>query len=88
VGGRALAVPSRGVMVDARGADTIRVELTVEDATASDTRLGLVERGEGEYARRLARPYFVQMKGRARITGRVGGAPVAGEGAGFFETYR
>jgi hypothetical protein len=88
VGGRTIAVPSRGVMVDARGADTIRVELDVEDAAASDTRLGLVERGEGEYARRLARPYFVQMKGRARISGRVGGVPVRGEGAGFFETYR
>jgi hypothetical protein len=88
VGGRTVVVPSRGVMVDARGADTLRVELTVEDAAASDTRLGLVERGEGEYARQLARPYFVQMKGRARITGRVGGVPVAGEGTGFFETYR
>ena len=88
VGGRTVRVPSRGVMEDARGADTLRVELTVEDATATDTRKGLVERGDAEYARRLTRPYFVQMKGRLRITGRAGGAPLAGEGRGFFETYR
>ena len=73
---------------DARGRDTLRVELLVEDAAATDTRLGLVERGEAAAARQLARPYFVQMKGRLRVSGRAGGAPVAGEGAGFFETYR
>jgi hypothetical protein len=28
------------------------------------------------------------MKGTARIRGRLGGAPVAGAGTGFFETYR
>jgi len=88
VGGRDLRVPSRGVMVDARGADTLRVELEVEDATATDTRLGLVQRGETEAARTLARPYFVQMKGRLRVSGVVGGQRVGGEGAGFFETYR
>ncbi len=88
VGGRTVRVPSRGLLEDVRGADTLRVELTVEDATATDTRGDLVERGDAEYARRLARPYFVQMKGRLRISGRVGGAPVAGEGRGFFETYR
>jgi hypothetical protein len=88
VDGRPVRVPARGVMEDARGADTLRVELIVEDAAATDTRAGLVERGEAEAARRLARPYFVQMKGRLRISGRAGGAVVAGEGAGFFETYR
>jgi hypothetical protein len=30
----------------------------------------------------------VQMKGRARIGGVVGGQPLRGEGEGFFETYR
>ena len=73
VGGRTIRVPARGVLEDARGADTLRVELTVEDATATDTRLGLVGRGEAEYARRLSRPYFIQMKGRLRISGRAGG---------------
>ena len=88
VGGKTIAVPSRGTMTDARGADTLRVDLEVEHASATDTRLGFVERGETEAARGLARPYFVQMKGRLRISGRVGGQIVRGEGAGFFETYR
>jgi hypothetical protein len=34
------------------------------------------------------RPYFIQMKGLATISGRVGGVPIDGRGAGFFETYR
>ena len=97
VGGRTVRVPSVGVMEDVRGADTVRVELTVEDATATDTRLGpgarersewAGERGDAAYARLLTRPYFVQMKGTARIGGRLGGQPIAGTGAGFFETYR
>jgi hypothetical protein len=88
VGGRPVRVPTRGVLYDVRGADTLRLELIVEDATGTDTRGGLIERGESDFARALARPYFIQMKGRARLTGRVGGQPVLGEGAGFFETYR
>jgi hypothetical protein len=76
------------VLTDARGGDTLRVELDVEDAVATDTRGQFIERGDATEARRLAHPYFIQMKGRARVSGRVGGAPVAGEGTGFFETYR
>jgi hypothetical protein len=88
VDGRAVRVPSSAVMVDARGRDTIRVELTIEDAIATDTRGSLIERGETRAARMLATPYFVQMKGRARISGVVDGQPLRGEGEGFFETYR
>lgn len=84
VDGRTLRVPARATMVDARDGDTLRVELDVEDATASDIRLDR----RGPQAARRARPYFVQMKGTARISGRIGGAPVRGEGTGFFETYR
>ena len=83
-----IRVPSRAMMFDARGDDTLRVELTIEDATATDTRRPAVERGEGLSSRELARPYFVQMKGLMRISGRVRGRPLAGDGAGFFETYR
>ena len=86
--GRRVRVPSRGVMEDIRGRDTLRVELEVEDAAATDTRSAAVERGEEGSARRLARPWFIQMKGRARISGRVAGRPITGEGPGFFETYR
>lgn len=88
VGGGELRVPSRARMVDVRGNDTIVVELEIEDATATDTRAGLVERGDTEAARALSRPWFIQMKGIARLRGRVQGRPLVGEGTGFFETYR
>ena len=88
VGGRTIHVPSSAVLADARGRDTIRVELTIEDAIATDTRGSLVERGETRAARMLTTPYFVQMKGRARLSGVVDGQPLRGEGEGFFETYR
>jgi len=54
----------------------------------TDTRQPNAERGETLGGRALARPYFIQMKGTARISGRVGGAPLDGQGTGFFETYR
>jgi hypothetical protein len=88
VNGRTIAVPSTATMVDVRGPDTLRVELRVEDATATDTRRPAVERGETLGNRALAHPYFVQMKGVMRLSGRVAGRPLSGEGAGFFETYR
>ena len=94
VGGRTVRVPTSGLVYDVRGEDTLRLELMVEDATGTDTREGwgaglpAPERGESAQARALARPYFIQMKGRARLSGRLGGQPLAGEGAGFFETYR
>jgi hypothetical protein len=80
--------PSTARLYDVRGGDTLDLTLTIDDATATDTRVGLVERGEGEYARQLATPWFLQMKGRARLNGRVGGVGLAGVGVGFFETYR
>ena len=83
-----IRVPSRATMVDVRGDDTLRVELTIEEATATDTRRPDVERGEGLSNRGLERPYFVQMKGVMLISGRVRGTPLSGQGAGFFETYR
>ena len=88
VGAAVLRVPSRATMVDVRGDDTLRVEMIVEDATATDTRKPGAERGDGLSARAIAKPYFVQMKGRMKISGRVGGRVIGGEGAGFFETYR
>jgi hypothetical protein len=88
VGRDTIRLPSTATMVDVRGDDTLRVELSIEDATATDTRRPGVERGEGLTARGLAKPFFVQMKGLMRLSGRVGGKPVSGTGAGFFETYR
>jgi hypothetical protein len=71
-----------------RGDDTLRISLSIEDASATDMRRGAVERGDALAARQLARPYFVQMKGTATIAGRIRGTPLSGTGAGFFETYR
>jgi hypothetical protein len=88
VNGAAIRTPSRAEMVDVRGGDTLRIVLSIEDATATDTRGSAAERGEGLAARALDRPYFVQMKGTATIAGRIRGTPLAGSGAGFFETYR
>jgi hypothetical protein len=88
VGNSVIKVPARATMVDARGDDTLRIELTIEDATATDTRTPGVERGEGLASRQIERPYFVQMKGLMKISGRVLGKVLAGAGAGFFETYR
>lgn len=88
IDGREIRVPASAVMADARGDDTLRIELAIEDASATDTRTPGVERGEGLSARQLARPYFVQMKGTMTISGRVFGKPIGGSGYGFFETYR
>jgi len=89
---RVVRGPGRGPgsvrLSDVRGTDTLDLHLTIDDAVASDTRSGLIERGEGEYARRLVTPWFLQMKGRARLSGRIGGRAISGEGIGFFETYR
>jgi len=88
VGGKTIRVPGRGTMVDVRGDDTLRIDLEIEDATATDTGRPAVERGETLAGRRLSKPYFVQMKGMMRIAGRLSGKPISGDGAGFFETYR
>ena len=89
---RALAGPGRrpstARMFDVRGTDTLDLSLTIDDAVASDTRAGLMDRGEGAYARQLETPWFLQMKGRARLAGRIGGLALSGEGIGFYETYR
>ena len=87
VNGRRIRVPARATMADARGADTVFVELTIEDAIGSDTRFPMDERGDPQAAA-LPTPYFIQMKGRARLHGVIDGRRVEGEGYGFFETYR
>ena len=88
VDGRRVRVPSRALLVDVRGDDTLRLVLEIEDAIGTDTRRPLIERGSQEAARLLSRPFFIQMKGRASLTGRINGRPIDAEGQGFFETYR
>lgn len=81
VAGRDIRVPSRAFFADVRGADTLRVELDIEDAIATDMRQSVAQQSFGG-------PWFIQMKGTASISGRLGGDPVSGKGTGFFETYR
>lgn len=88
VDGREVRVPARATIVDVRGDDTLSVSLEIEDAVGSDSRLSGVQRGERGAPPDIAHPYFIQMKGLARLSGRVGGVSVSGVGAGFFETYR
>ncbi|HEX2723732.1 MAG TPA: hypothetical protein VHM24_12515 [Gemmatimonadaceae bacterium] len=99
-GGNRIRAPSRAIFADVRGGDSLRVELEIEDAIATDTRRE--SRDQSPFSNRkdsgvaidpirdraLARPFFIQMKGIARISGRLGGERVSGEGTGFFETYR
>ncbi len=80
--------PATARLFEVRGRDTLDLRLEIDDAVASDTRIGLADRGEGDYARKLSTPWFIQMKGRARLSGRVGGTALDGQGIGFFETYR
>ena len=88
VDGRTVRVPARATLADVRGDDTLRVDLEIEDAAGTDMRRSAVARGETGASVFDRTPYFIQMKGIARISGRVGGQPIRGEGRGFFETYR
>jgi hypothetical protein len=89
-----LAVPSRAVLVDERDGDTLRIELSIEDAIATDMRLerrkalGVGPMDSNPLVRETGKPYFIQMKGTARISGRLDGERVQGAGTGFFETFR
>ncbi|MDQ6770143.1 MAG: ABC transporter permease [Gemmatimonadota bacterium] len=85
-----LHVPSRARFSDIRGDDTLRVDISVEDAIATDTRPRAAKDGErgDPLGSAKAHPYFIQMKGTASISGRIEGQPLTGAGTGFFETYR
>jgi hypothetical protein len=85
VNGQRIRVPATARMVDVRGDDTLRVDLEIEDAIGTDMRRG-GERGGHEPS--STTPWFIQMKGIARLSGRIGGQAISGSGSGFFETYR
>ena len=89
-GATVLRVPSRARFFDIRADDTLSVDISIEDAIATDTRPQSGKEGErgDPLGTEKARPYFIQMKGTARISGRIEGQPLLGTGTGFFETYR
>jgi hypothetical protein len=90
VGATKLRVPSSARFSDVRGDDTLTVDIAVEDAIATDTRPKHVTAGErgDPLGTEKAHPFFIQMKGTARISGRIENVPLSGTGTGFFETYR
>jgi len=94
VGGSSISVPSRAVLSDERGGDSLRIELAIEDAIVTDMRTtrpdvsGTGRNSEDRPIRQTGKPYFVQMKGTARISGRLDGERIEGTGTGFFETFR
>jgi hypothetical protein len=69
------SAPERFTLLAARDADTLRLEVQVEHALASRMR------AEGLHR------YFLQMRGRFTLHGRVNDQAVADSGKGFFETY-
>ncbi|MGE3524565.1 MAG: hypothetical protein AB7I33_01440 [Gemmatimonadales bacterium] len=72
-----VTAPERFAMLASRGADSIRVRVTVLDALATQV-------GDGAAAGR----YFLQMRGGFRLEGRIRGRVVSDSGRGFFETWR
>jgi hypothetical protein len=86
-GATTLRVPSRASFSDVRGDDTLHVDITIDDAIATDTRPSSTERGD-PLGSEKAHPFFIQMKGTAKISGRIDGERLTGTGLGFFETYR
>ncbi len=88
VSGKSVRVPTVAEFADARGDDTMRVRLDIQSAIGTDTRSPRGERGKEPAPTSTTRPYFIQMKGAAHLSGHVGGETVNGSGTGFFETYR
>jgi hypothetical protein len=70
-----VSAPERFSLVASRGADTVRLTGVVEHALASDLAISGVPR------------FFLQMRGRFTLSGRVTGEVISDAGMGFFETY-
>jgi hypothetical protein len=67
--------PARFSLVASREADTVKLNVDVLDALATEMTASDFRRT------------FLQMRGRFKLTGRVIGQSVADSGLGFFETY-
>jgi hypothetical protein len=67
--------PRRFSLVAARETDSLRLDVQVSDALATEMATGSFRR------------VFIQMRGRFTLTGRVLDQTVADSGTGFFETY-
>jgi hypothetical protein len=67
--------PTQFSLTGIRDADSVRLDVRVVDALATEMAAGQFRR------------VFLQMRGQFRVTGRVAGETVADSGMGFFETY-
>jgi hypothetical protein len=70
-----VTAPARFGLTATRGADTLQVDVDVEDVLG--TKVGTAG----------FRRVFLQMRGRFQVVGKVLGEPVSDSGRGFFETY-
>ncbi len=70
-----VTAPERFTILGTRETDTVRLEVDVEEALAS------------EMAASTFRRAFLQMRGSFTLSGKLGGEPVSDRGQGFFETY-
>jgi hypothetical protein len=76
VGGHpGVAAPAHLELRASRETDTVRLRVNVTDAQATRMGAGGVRR------------FFIQMRGRWRLDGRLAGTALADSGAGFFETF-
>jgi hypothetical protein len=74
--GRGVTAPERFEFRAGRGRDSVQVRVTVREAAGTLM-------GTGGFRR-----YFLQMRGRFRLSGSIGGAAIEESGDGFFETWR
>jgi hypothetical protein len=68
--------PERFQLLATRGADTVHLQVEVDHALATEMEATSFRR------------YFLQMRGRFHLEGRLAGTMIADSGSGFFETYR
>ena len=68
--------PERFRLLATRGADSVRLEVEADHTLATEMEATSFRR------------YFLQMRGRFRLEGKLAGKTIADSGSGFFETYR
>jgi hypothetical protein len=68
--------PERFGLLATRGADSVRLQVETEHALATEMQATSFRR------------YFLQMRGRFHLDGKLAGKMIADSGSGFFETYR
>jgi len=74
-GAPGLSAPTAFEFVAVRAGDTVRVHADVDEVQATRRQVG------------KGATWFLQMRGRFRLQGRVAGAAATDSGTGFFETY-